>query len=107
MSDLFHDQVLDAFLDQVFMAMARCYEPQWFDEARRPVDYCRPRHIFPVLTKRPRRLRTYLTPLGARASTVSPDPTVLQPGHLSLNPYLVEYRIFEHLTASGGRTRYR
>ena len=73
MSDLFHDQVPDAFLDQVFMAMALCYEPQSFDKARHPVDY-RPRHIFQVLTKRPRRLRIYLTALGARASTVSPNP---------------------------------
>lgn len=54
---------------------------------------------------RPRRLRNYLTALETQASTAPPDPAVLQPGHLSLSPYLVGYRIFEHLTASEGRTR--
>ena len=43
MSDLFHDQVPDSFLDQVFAVMALT-----------------PRHTFQILTKRPQRMRDYL-----------------------------------------------
>jgi protein gp37 len=43
MSDLFHEDVPDAFIDQVFNVMA--YSPQ---------------HTFQVLTKRPERMRAYL-----------------------------------------------
>lgn len=49
MSDLFHEQVPDEFIDQVFavMALAR-------------------RHTFQVLTKRPERMRLYTTDAGVR-----------------------------------------
>lgn len=42
-SDLFHEKVSDAFIDQVFAVMAMC-----------------PRHTFQLLTKRPERLVRYL-----------------------------------------------
>lgn len=47
--DLFHEGVTDAQLDQIFAVMALC-----------------PQHIFQVLTKRPERMRAYLTtdPVG-------------------------------------------
>lgn len=67
MSDLFHDQVPPAFLNQVFAAMALCYEPT--GSPRTP---WRPRHIFQVLTKRPRRLRQYLTALRAGVPVTGP-----------------------------------
>jgi protein gp37 len=41
LSDLFHDDVPDAFIDQVFAVMALC-----------------PQHTFQVLTKRPERMRS-------------------------------------------------
>ena len=44
MSDLFHENVPDTFIDQVFAVMALC-----------------PQHTFQVLTKRPKRMRRYLT----------------------------------------------
>lgn len=44
MSDLFHEQVPDAFLDRVFAVMALS-----------------PQHTFQVLTKRPERMRDYLS----------------------------------------------
>ena len=44
MSDLFHEAVPDAFIDQVFAVMACC-----------------PMHTFQVLTKRPERMRAYST----------------------------------------------
>ncbi len=44
MSDLFHDEVPDEFIDEVFAVMALA-----------------PRHIFQVLTKRPKRMRDYVT----------------------------------------------
>lgn len=44
MSDLFHEQVPDEFIDQVFAMMALC-----------------PHHQFQVLTKRPERMRDYIT----------------------------------------------
>lgn len=44
MSDLFHEDVPDAFIDQVFAVMALA-----------------PQHTFQVLTKRPERMRAYLT----------------------------------------------
>ncbi len=43
MSDLFHEAVPDAFLDQVFAVMALC-----------------PRHVFQILTKRPEQMRLYM-----------------------------------------------
>lgn len=47
MSDLFHPDVPDAFIDQVFAVMALC-----------------PQHTFQILTKRPERMRDYLVALG-------------------------------------------
>lgn len=44
MGDLFHEDVPDAFIDQVFAVMALC-----------------PQHTFQVLTKRPKRMHGYLT----------------------------------------------
>ena len=44
MADLFHPDVPDGFIDQVFAVMARC-----------------PQHTFQILTKRPERMRAYLT----------------------------------------------
>lgn len=44
MADLFHEDVTDAYLDRVFAVMALA-----------------PRHLFMVLTKRPKRMRAYLT----------------------------------------------
>ena len=43
MSDLFHENVPDGWIDQVFAVMALC-----------------PQHVFQVLTKRPERMREYL-----------------------------------------------
>ena len=42
-SDLFHEKVPDEWIDQVFGVMALC-----------------PQHVFQVLTKRPRRMRSYV-----------------------------------------------
>ncbi|HET6385142.1 MAG TPA: DUF5131 family protein, partial [Armatimonadota bacterium] len=44
LSDLFHPQVPDDFIDQVFAVMALC-----------------PQHTFQILTKRPERMRDYLS----------------------------------------------
>ena len=44
MSDLFHEAVPNSFIDQVFAVMAQA-----------------PRHLFQVLTKRPERMRSYLS----------------------------------------------
>src|SRR5579885_1145834 len=43
MSDLFHENVPDEWIDKIFAVMALC-----------------PQHIFQVLTKRPERMRKYL-----------------------------------------------
>lgn len=43
MSDLFHENVPDEFIDRIFAAMALCQQ-----------------HMFQVLTKRPERMRSYL-----------------------------------------------
>jgi protein gp37 len=52
MSDLFHEDVPDYFIDKVFAVMAMA-----------------PRHTFQILTKRPRRMRDYVTE-GGRASEI-------------------------------------
>lgn len=49
MSDLFHESVPDEWIDRVFAVMALC-----------------PQHTFQVLTKRPERMRAYLTQADAR-----------------------------------------
>jgi len=58
MSDLFHEDVPDEFIDQVFAVMALC-----------------PQHTFQVLTKRPERMRAYMTApvTGSWAGRVEPD----------------------------------
>ena len=50
MSDLFHEDVPDEFIDQVFAVMALC-----------------PQHTFQVLTKRPERMRDYVNALTMSA----------------------------------------
>jgi len=50
MSDLFHEAVPDEFIDRIFATMALS-----------------PRHTFIVLTKRPERMRAYMTQLGKSA----------------------------------------
>ncbi len=49
MSDLFHEDVPDAFIDRVFAVMALC-----------------PQHTFQILTKRADRMRDYVNGLGGR-----------------------------------------
>ena len=53
MSDLFHEGVPDEFIDKVFAVMALC-----------------PQHTFQVLTKRPKRMRDYLS-VGATCIRIS------------------------------------
>ena len=54
MSDLFHEDVPDSFIDQVFAVMALC-----------------PQHTFQVLTKRPERMREYASKLRERSLEVA------------------------------------
>lgn len=65
MSDLFHEDVPDSFLDRVFAVMALASH-----------------HTFLVLTKRPERMRAYCRTLGRHASTdrVSAASRELRPG---------------------------
>lgn len=58
-SDLFHDQVPDAFVDRVFAVMAQA-----------------PQHQFQVLTKRPERMRAYITQSCTGVSAPGPMPHV-------------------------------
>lgn len=53
MSDLFHEAVPDAFIDEVFAVMALC-----------------PQHTFQVLTKRPERMRYYANASGRHGAVV-------------------------------------
>lgn len=61
MSDLFHESVPDAFIDQVFAVMALA-----------------PQHTFQVLTKRPERMQTYLQPRRAHPIGVAAFDQTLQ-----------------------------
>jgi protein gp37 len=54
LSDLFHDAIPDAFLADVFAAMARCEVPGHPGHLR---------HVFQILTKRPRRMQRWMTAL--------------------------------------------
>lgn len=67
MSDLFHPDVPEEFIDQVFAVMALA-----------------PHHVFQVLTKRPGRMREYLLDrgddLGARLCQVTYEITGMDPG---------------------------
>lgn len=66
LSDLFHEQVPDEFIDQVFAVMALC-----------------PQHTFQVLTKRPERMLRYCL---SRTDMVGPAFNLLVSlGHLSLS----------------------
>lgn len=56
MSDLFHEDVPDEFIDKVFAVMALCRQ-----------------HTFQILTKRPVRMRSYLHDSGYRAEMVGID----------------------------------
>ena len=47
MSDLFHEDVPDEWIEEIFSVIARC-----------------PQHKFQILTKRPERMRTYMLGLG-------------------------------------------
>lgn len=49
MSDLFHEKMQTEWIDQIFAAMLVC-----------------PQHTFQILTKRPERMRNYLSTVGAR-----------------------------------------
>ena len=57
MSDLFHDDVPDRFVDEVFSVMALC-----------------PQHTFQVLTKRPLRARGYLRRRSGEPPAIARDP---------------------------------
>jgi protein gp37 len=56
MSDLFHEDVPDAFIDKVFAVMALA-----------------PRHTFQILTKRPERMLRYCTSIGFDDGEFEPD----------------------------------
>ena len=63
MSDLFHEDVPDAFIDQVFAVMALA-----------------PQHTFQVLTKRPERMREYMSAACGRvAQAIQPLRTDTRP----------------------------
>ena len=53
LSDLFHEAVPDEFIDQVFAVMA-----------------CAGQHTFQILTKRPERMRAYMTRLGGELNRI-------------------------------------
>lgn len=55
MSDLFHEQVPDNFIDQVFSMMAQT-----------------PQHSYLILTKRPERMRTYIAGASSRVRHLAP-----------------------------------
>src|SRR5690606_33826171 len=59
MSDLFHEQVPDEYIDQVFDVMAQA-----------------PQHTFQVLTKRPERMRDYRVAWHAAHPECQPLPNV-------------------------------
>lgn len=61
-SDMFHDSVPDDWIDQVFAVMARC-----------------PRHVFQILTKRPERMRDYLTAAHAQVPRRSIGHSMIWP----------------------------
>lgn len=53
MSDLFHEDVPDEFIDQVFAVMCKCCPQNEYQK--------RYAHTFQILTKRARRMQTYMT----------------------------------------------
>jgi protein gp37 len=74
MSDLFHEDVPDEWIDQVFAVMALC-----------------PQHIFQVLTKRAARMRDYVCKRGGDWMVVLPDAHPA--GHLPITKHEVIARI--------------
>lgn len=65
MSDLFHPEVPEAFIAEVFVTM--CLAPQ---------------HTFQILTKRPQRMKDYLSDLWDGTPLPEPPPTVSLPRQL-------------------------
>jgi protein gp37 len=63
LSDVFHEQVPDEFIDQMYAVMARA-----------------PWHTFQVLTKRPERMRAYVTTPGRRERVIAATGIVLHGG---------------------------
>lgn len=78
MSDLFHEDVPDAFIDRVFAVMALC-----------------PQHTFQVLTKRAERMHRYMTAEGCRQRVIEATETVWD------EPNTAEF-VQEHIYQSGG-----
>lgn len=62
MSDLFHEKLTARMINEVFAAMLVC-----------------PQHTFQVLTKRPGRMKAYLSSVGAR--DIEPEMAKLRPGY--------------------------
>jgi protein gp37 len=69
MSDLFHEDVPEKFLDLVFASMGLCYEVSMLGS---PEEVKRPRHIFQILTKRPERMLKYMKRLAEMVNLDSP-----------------------------------
>ena len=80
MSDLFHPNVPDEWIDQIFAVMALC-----------------PQHTFQVLTKRPERMREYLCAYG-RTSAIYNVATVIIGGDFSKMPV----RMAHHRSSGDG-----
>lgn len=75
LSDLFHEQVPDEFIDRVFATMA-----------------ISPAHIFMILTKRPERMRSYL----------STDPELLEARWRAALPRETAWPMYDHLRRRDG-----
>jgi protein gp37 len=69
MADLFHKDVPDEFIDQVFAVMALA-----------------PRHTFQVLTKRPERMAEYVSGAYARVRAVVDEPSPVRRAYLDSLP---------------------
>lgn len=69
MSDLFHENVSDEFLDHAFAAMALT-----------------PRHLYMILTKRPERMRDYTTGLADRIPAIIAGFYVGHPPRAAMQP---------------------
>ena len=73
MSDLFHENIPDEFLDRAFAAMA-----------------VTPDHIYMILTKRPERMRDYIDGLKSRLPEVIADFYVDDPVRAGLRPFTAD-----------------
>lgn len=73
MSDLFHENIPDGFLDRAFAAMALT-----------------PRHIYMILTKRPERMRDYITGLADRIPDIIAEFYVEHPRRAGRQPLTSE-----------------